>query len=180
MVVKIKRVKSAEILAVDNALKAMDSKFTFFLRWGIYDHKRYIVPIKGQSTAWKAGSIEELLAAIQAAELALENLGLTRSYDRELRQTVFGQLYPKCKVCGQQRKLLAPEHTPERCAKALEAFKATCVVAGRVRSRKKLLEVRKTLAIVNARRWKKLSQTPLAIAKRASRARMKAAEKKVR
>jgi hypothetical protein len=166
--------KSTEVAVVNSQLASTDGRFVFYLFWYVYDPvPQQAVGIKGQKSRWSAGSVEEMLAAIQATEIALEHTpGIARSYLVEQNQAEWSGKVEHCANCGRVYKR-GTTHDPEACAKDLDRIRSVVLPkARRVRSAKRTAANRKKSRDYYATQPK--SQKRWAVIKRAYRARLKA------
>jgi hypothetical protein len=123
-----------ELLAIQEQLRTKDGRFRFQLAWRLAHKEGWgywyqFRAIRGRHTLWSAGSVEELLHAISAAEVAMEGCAGVR---REGSQRRWNDQQNRCPRCGRLRKL-GEEHTEGQCAGALKQAEGLIRGVGRGR-----------------------------------------------
>jgi hypothetical protein len=168
---------STEVAVINSQLANSEGRFVFYLFWYVYDPgSQQAVGIKGQKSRWSAGSVEEMLAAIQATEIALEHTpGIARSYLVEQNQAEWHGKVEHCASCGRVYAK-GTTHDPEECAEGLAKLRSVYQPkASRTRSAKRTAANRLRARAYHATQPK--SQKRWAVIKRAYRARLKAEAK---
>ena len=105
----------AEILAVEGQVLNADQRFRFAITFHVEDMPAEdYKAVNDQLGVWTAGSIEELLAGIQAVKIALEHTpGVAQSFGRLPAPTGEPRI---CTRCGFE---IAKVHTVKECLEKL-------------------------------------------------------------
>lgn len=98
-----------ELHVVQEQIRARDGRFRFRVQWYVLGSSIYNLVSVRRTTKWSAGTIEEMLHAIEAANTAIGSCPGIRPDELPTKD--------RCPECGQ---LYNFGHTPAACKKALD------------------------------------------------------------